>query len=190
MLLSSTGRHTEALEEARRSRELDPLNLAQSALEGQFLLYAGRADEALDRLKKTSDLEPMFWMPHMIAANAYIEKGMYDEAIRESAKERELSGGNSFPFAEFALARLGRRAEARAMLTERLNASATKFVAPYSIAMSYNALGDLDDALRWLEKAYQVRDPNMTFLKVDPKWNNLRGEPRFVELIKKMAYPE
>lgn len=186
IILSNTGRHTQALAEAKRARELDPLNLALSALEGQYLLHAGRTDEALIQLQKTSELEPDFWMPHLFAASAYIEKGRYAEAIAESRKEYELSGGNIIPFGTYALAKSGKRDEARVALQELLKLSATKYVPPYNIALIYNALEMRDSALEWLEKGYEQRDPKMTFIKVEPKWNNLRNEPRFVDLMKRM----
>lgn len=186
MVLSSTGRHAEALAEAKRSREMYPLDLIQNALEGQYLLHSGRVDEALNSLRKTMELEPNFWMPHLYAASAYIEKGMYTEAIAESRKELELTGGNVIPFGTYALAKSGRRDEARAALKELLKLSATKHVPPYNIALIYNALDEQDNALKWLEKGYELRDPNMTFLKVEPKWNNLRAEPRFIDLMQRM----
>ncbi len=186
LVLSNTGRHAEALAEAKRSRELNPLNLAQSALEGQYLLHAGRPDEALKRLQKTSELEPNFWMPHLFAASAYIEKGMFAEAIAEARKEYELRGGNDIPFGTYALAKSGKRGEARAALKELLKLSATKYVSPYNIALIYNALDERDNALDCLEKGYEQRDPKMTFLKVEPKWNNLRLDPRFISLLKRM----
>jgi serine/threonine-protein kinase len=188
MVLSNTGRHSEALAEAKRSRELNPLNLAQVALEGQFLLHAGRTDEALVQLRKMSELEPGFWMPHFIAASAYIEKGMFAEAIAESERERELSGGNIYPFAAYALARSGKREQARAALNDLLRPSETNDIQPYNIALLYNALDESDEAMSWLEKAYELRDPKMTFLKVDPKWKDLRTEPRFVDLMKRMHF--
>ena len=67
-----------------------------------------------------------------------------------------------------------------------LKSSATKYVPSYNIAFIYNALDERDQALKWLETAYEQRDPKMTFLKVEPKWNNLRSEPRFVDLMKRM----
>jgi TolB-like protein/tetratricopeptide (TPR) repeat protein len=185
-LLSNTGQHAEALAEIKRARELDPLALVTDALEGQFLIHAGRTDEALDKLRKTMELEPNFWMPHFFAASAYIEKGMYAEAITESNKERELLGVNTIPFGAYALAKSGKQAEARAVLEELLKLSATKYVPPYNIALIYNALEERGNALTWLEKAYEQRDPKMTFLKVEPKWNNLRNEPRFIDLMKRM----
>jgi len=160
----------------------------QNSLEGQFLLHAGRADEALIQLRKTSELEPNFWMPHFIAASAYIEKGMYPEAIAESRKEYEMTGGNVIPFGTYALAKSGRRDEARAALNELLKLSATRFVPPYNVALIYNALDEHDNALAWLEKGFEQRDPKMTFLKVEPKWNNLRRAPRFIDLMKRMNF--
>jgi DNA-binding winged helix-turn-helix (wHTH) protein/TolB-like protein/tetratricopeptide (TPR) repeat protein len=186
IVLSNTGRHAEALAEAKRARELNPLDLAINALEGQYLLHAGRTDEALDRLRKTSELEPNFPMSHLFAASVYIEKRMFAEAVAESRKEYELAGRNDIPFGVFALAKSGKRDEARAALKELLKLSATKYVSPYSIAMIYNGLEMRDNALEWLEKGYEQRDPKMTFLKVEPKWNNLRNEPRFIDLMKRM----
>lgn len=65
----------------------------------------------------------------------------------------------------------------------------TKTVPPYNIALVYNALGDSNEAMNWLEEAYRQRDPKMTFLKVDLKWKNLRNDVRFVELMQKMNFP-
>ena len=187
-MLSNLGRHVEALAEAKRARELDPLELPILAMEGQCLIHAGRTDEALDRLRKTTELEPNFWMPHLFAASAYIEKGMYAEAIAESAKEKELWGTNTIPYGAYALAKSGRQAQARAQLDDLLKSSTTRYVPPYRIAFIYNALGMTDKALEWLEKGYEQRDPQMTFLNIEPKWSNLRNEPRFVELRKRMGF--
>jgi len=187
-VLSNTGRHDEALAEAKRSLELNPLNLPMNALYGQFLIHAGKSDEALAQLQKTSQLEPNFWMPHFFAVSAYIEKGMFADAIAESRREKELSGGNVIPFGIYALAKSGKSAEARAALEELLKLSTTRYVPPYNIALIYNALEMRGNALGWLEKAYEQRDPKMTFLKVEPKWNNLRNEPRFIDLMRRMNF--
>ena len=189
-VLSSTGRHDEALAHAKRARELNPVNLGQSAIEGQQLLYAGRVDEALAQLRKTSELEPRFWMPYLIATSAYIEKGMYDQAIAEWRKEVELAGGrSSFPFGIYALAKSGRTEEAQVELDKLLASSQTKNVSPYNIALIYNGLGDLKNSVDWLERGYLERDPKMTFLKVEPKWNGMRQETRFKDLMRRMNFP-
>ena len=188
--LSNLGRHDEALAEIKRARELDPLFPFAGALEGQFLNHAGRTDEALERLKKTFELAPNFWMPHLFAASAYTEKGMYAEAVAEARKAKELAPvlTVSIAFEGDALAKSGKRDEAQALLDELLKLSTTRSVPADHIAIIYNGLGETDKALDWLEKAYEQRDPKMAFLKVAPVWNNLRNEPRFIELMKRMNF--
>src|SRR3989442_177555 len=191
-LLSNTGRHAEALAEAKRARELDPLNLRTGALEGQFLLHAGRVDEALERLQKTFDLEPNYYLAHMFASSAYIEKGMYGEAVAEAQKARDFSGGRSHPmvFLGYALAKSGKRAEARAVLEGLLKLSTEHYVPPYYIALVNNGLGEADEGLAWLERGFEQRDPFMTFLKVEPKWNNLRADLGFQDVVRRVGLPE
>src|SRR5438093_6924849 len=190
-LLSNTGRHTEALAEVKRARELDPLNLRTNALEGQFLIHAGRADEALARLQKTFEMAPDYYFAHFFASSAYIEKGMFPEAIAEAQKARELSGPtNSHPvgFLGYALAKSGKQAEARAVLAELLKSASERYVAPYNIALVYNGLGERNETLAWLERGYEQRDQRMVFLKVEPKWNNLRSDPRFQDLMRRVGF--
>jgi TolB-like protein/DNA-binding winged helix-turn-helix (wHTH) protein/Tfp pilus assembly protein PilF len=189
-LLSNTGRHAEALAEAKRARELDPLNLRISALEGSFLIHAGRTDEALTRLHETMELDPNYFLAHLIASTGYILKGMYSEAISEARRAREISGARS-SYAEavlgYALAKSGQEVEARSLLEGLLKSSAERD--PYHIALVYNGLGQHDEALAWLERAYAQRSPGMVFLKVEPKWNNLRSEPRFQDLLRRVGLP-
>ena len=189
-LLSNTGHHAKALAEVKLARELDPLFPFAGALEGQFLLHAGQTDAALDRLQKTFELNPNFWMPRLFASSAYIEKGMYAEAVVEAHKATELSPAQtiSIAFESYALAKAGRRDEAQAALDELLKLSTGRFVPPYQIALIYNGLGETDKSLEWLEKGYEQHDPKMAFLKVEPKWNNLRNEPRFIELMRRMNF--
>ncbi len=189
-LLSNIGRHTEALAEAKRAIELDPLNLRTNALKGQFLIHAGRTDEALTQLQKTLELEPNYWLARNFAASAYIEKGMYTEAVAEARKARELYGFSTHPVAFFgyALAKSGKRAEARAVLEELLKLSTTHYVSPYSIALIYNGLDERDETLAWLERGIEKREPRVAFLKVEPKWNNLRSDPRFQDLLRRVGF--
>jgi TolB-like protein/Tfp pilus assembly protein PilF len=190
-LLSNTGRHAEAISEVKKARELDPLSAFVSSLEGQFLLHAGKTDEALDRLRQASELDPNFYFPHHFAASAYIEKGMYAEAAAEARRAKELGPTQTVGtvYEAYALAKLGRREEAHALLDELLTLSGQRFVPPYHIAIVYHGLGENDKALTWLKKGYEIRDAKMAFLKVEPKWNDLRSDPRFEELMKKMRFP-
>jgi DNA-binding winged helix-turn-helix (wHTH) protein/tetratricopeptide (TPR) repeat protein len=189
-VLSNKGRHEQALAEVERARELDPLNLLCNALEGQFLLHAGQADEALTSLQKTSELEPRFWLAHLFASSAYIERGRFTEAVAEADKATDLSSGSTHAtsFRVCALAKSGNKTEARSVLERLLTSSTERYVPPYHIALACNCLGESDEALVWLERGYQQRDPKMVFLNVEPKWNNLRGEARFQDLLKRVGF--
>jgi Tfp pilus assembly protein PilF len=88
----------------------------------------------------------------------------------------------------YAQAKSGDAAGARAILDELLTASRSRYVAPYGVALLYNALGDTDQALAWLERGYDARDHKMNLLKVDPKWKNLRGDPRFADLVRRIGF--
>jgi DNA-binding winged helix-turn-helix (wHTH) protein/TolB-like protein/Tfp pilus assembly protein PilF len=191
-LLSYTGRHAEALAEIKRARELDPLNLRINTIEGAMLINAGRADEALARLRKTLELEPNYWYARQYVANAYMPKGMFAEAVAEARRAKEFSESATRPraFLGYALAKAGRRAEARAELEGLLRLSRERHVSPYNIAMIYNGLGESDEALGWLERGYREREPRMVFLKVEPKWNNLRDDPRFQDLVRRVGLPQ
>ncbi|MCA1573093.1 MAG: hypothetical protein LC770_00825, partial [Acidobacteria bacterium] len=86
----------------------------------------------------------------------------------------------------YALAKAGKTDEARAVLDELLKLSAERYVPPYNFAIVYNALGESGKALDYLEKGYEQKDVRMVFLKVEPIWNSLRSEPRFLDLMKRM----
>lgn len=189
-LLSNTGRHAEGLREIKRARELDPISPFVGALEGQFLLHAGQKDAALDRLHKTFELAPAFWLPHVFASSAYMEKGMYREAVAEARRAKELAPNQtiSVAYGSCALAKWGKRDEAQAALDSLVSRSKERFVPPVHIALIYNALGETDKALAWLEKGFEQRDAKTAFLKVEPKWNNLRNEPRFQDLMKRVGF--
>jgi DNA-binding winged helix-turn-helix (wHTH) protein/TolB-like protein/Flp pilus assembly protein TadD len=189
-LLSITERHPEALAEIKRARELDPLNLRISTLEALFLSYAGQNDEALSRLQNIFELNADFWFAHHFAASTYIEKGMYREAVAEARRAQQLTDESSQPTSllGYALAKSGSPVEARSVLGALLKLSKERYIPPYHIALIYNGLNESDKTLEWLERGFQQRDPRMVFLKVEPKWDNLRGEPRFIALLKRMNF--
>ncbi|HXI13305.1 MAG TPA: protein kinase [Thermoanaerobaculia bacterium] len=189
-LLSNIGRHAEALAAVKRARELDPLSPFVAALEGQFLIHAGRTDEAIVKLKGASEIAPEFHFPHIFTASAYTEKGMYDKAVAEAGRVNELSPKQTVGVsaAGYALAKSGKRDEARAALDSLMQLSRTRFVPPYHIAIVYNGLGETEKVFEWLEKGYELRDPKMTFLKVEPKWRNLRSDPRFKNLLLRVGF--
>jgi DNA-binding winged helix-turn-helix (wHTH) protein/TolB-like protein/Tfp pilus assembly protein PilF len=183
-LLSTTGRHDEALGEAEQARKLDPYEPYLHAIQGLVLIDAGKYNEALAGPIETSRV----WIAPLFAATAYIDLQRYDEAIAAARRAGTLNPGqtNSLAYESFALARLGRRDEARKILDILLKRSAERYVPPYHIAVVYAGLGERENALNFLEKAFAGPDPKMVFLKSHHFWDDLRSEPRFVELMRKM----
>jgi adenylate cyclase len=112
---------------------------------------------------------------------------MHSEAVAEAKKAAELSGNSqSHAYRAYAVAKWGKLSEARIILHELLKSSAETYVPPYNIALAYNTVGERQRTLDYLEKGFLERDVRMVFLKVEPQWDSLRSEPRFVELIKRM----
>ncbi len=188
-LLSNVGRHAEAIAEITRAREIDPLNSRTRTMEAGTLIQAGQTDEALARLQKTFELDPNFWLAHLFASRAYIQKRMYAEAIAEARKARELSdNGHPSALLAYALARSGKQTEARGLLEELLKLSSERYFPSYNIAVVYDGLDERDKTFAWLERAFKDRDARMLTLKVDPIWNNLRSDPRFRDLIRRVGF--
>ncbi len=191
-VLSNSARHEMALAEIRRARELDPLSFVTNALEGQIFFFAGKHDEALDRLRKTIDLNPNFWLAHLFISRVYTEKGMHAEAIAAAKKAGELShNSQSDAYRAYALSRSsrsGQMAEARAVLGELLKLSKERYVPPYNFAVIHNGLGESEKAMEYLEKGFAEKDVRMVFLKVEPMWNTLRSNPRFVDLLSRTKF--
>jgi hypothetical protein len=88
----------------------------------------------------------------------------------------------------YALAKSGAEAQARALLLELLTAARSRYVSPYGVALLYNALGEHDETLAWLERGFEARDHKMNLLKVDPKWKNLHGDPLYEDLVRRIGF--
>ena len=188
-VLSDLGRHDEAIAEGARAVELDPVFFLFGALEGMFLHHARRDDEAIARLEKTLQLDPTFWITHLTLGKVYIQQRKYPEAIAAFIKARDLSHGNSEAIASigYAAALAGDKAKARAVLDELKGLSVQHYIPPFNVAMVYTGLGDQNEALSWLEKACEERDVRVTILKVDPRWDSLRSNPRFSAILKRVG---
>src|SRR4051812_30966929 len=189
-LPSNAGRHAQALTAISHARSLDPLSGLITAMEGQMLLHAGRTDEALDRLRDAIELEPRSRVAHLFAARAYIEKGAFDAAAAEAEAARLLAPANTqaLAFEACANARRGEHRKAEASRARLLELSRERYVSPYHIAIACNGLNKPAEAIAWLERAFEARDPMMVFLNVEPSWRNLRDTARFRVLLKKMKF--
>lgn len=187
-LLSNIGRHNEAVREISRAREIDPASLLTNTIEGQVLFFAGETGAAEETLKRTIELDQRFWLAHLFLTRVYIVDGRWEDAISAGRKAAELSGGNAEALATIAysLAMSGKRVEAEQILAELTHRSKVRFVPRYAMAQIHLALGDRDAAIANLQVAFEGRESLMTFLKVEPKWDPLREDPRFQEILSRM----
>jgi len=188
LLLSGVGRHEEAIAEAERAHELDPLNLLTYTVVGDTLFYARRFECSLAPYRKCLDLDPTFGAAHTDLARSLEHVGRPDEAIEEFVRGTEGPDGLPRPSSGLAIlyARAGRLEDARAMMQAVEALSQKQFVSPYGIASYYAVIGDNDRALDWLEKAYSERDGTLVWLKVHPRLDGVRGEPRFRDLLARL----
>jgi tetratricopeptide (TPR) repeat protein len=188
-LLSTLGRHAEAIAEAARGRELDPVSLIGNAREGAMLYLARRNEEAKERLQKTFELDPNFWIAHLYLGKVYLQEGKYSEALDTFIKAKEFSRGNSETISMIGCtwARVGDAAKARAALDELKSLTAQRYVPPYNVAAVYGSLGEQDEAIAWLERAYKERDARLSWLKIEPMWDSFRSDPRFVAILKRIG---
>lgn len=189
--LSIIGRNEEAIAEAKRALQLDPFSFVLRYRLGRALGWAGQYEQRLEHARKMVELEPDSYLTHHELATAYGQKGMYDEAIAEFKRVEALTGKKLELRAHLPLiyARMGKREEALKMLDEVKKEWAER--APSQIAGVYAALGEKDQAFAWLEKAYDARETYVIQLKMRlPIWDNLRSDPRFQELLRRMNFPD
>jgi serine/threonine-protein kinase len=187
-LLSNLGDHTGALEQLRRALDYEPHSPFINALFAQCFYYQGRYDESLAHLQKTLELDPALWLTHNMMGRNYERKEMYAEALSAFDRATELGGSTVLrASAAYTLAASGRRDEARTILHELIARSASTYVPPSNLALIHLGLGEYEEALDWLEKAYRARDMLLTFLIVEPKWAELEGHARFTSLLNRMS---
>ncbi len=190
-LLSNLDRHTESAMEMRKAREVDPLSPIMHALSGRLMYQARNYDSALDHLRNALAINSELWVVHTFLGGVYERLRIFDQAKAEYQKAFELSGGNTetIAFRGHILAQLGQRSEAQEAIRILRELAKQKYVPPYNVAMVHAGLGEVAAALDCLENAYKTRDVRLTFLAVEPKWDALRNEPRFQELLQRLALP-
>jgi TolB-like protein/Flp pilus assembly protein TadD len=189
--LTWMGRHEEAIEEQRRALTLDPLSPGVGQRLGASLIHARRYDEAVEVLKRTLALHPNFAFGYVRLSRAYSYKGMYEDALQAHQKAVTLTNDRRI---RVSIARLyavmGDQARARQLLAEFHEADEQGPRALAATARVYVALGDKDKAFQYLEKAYQMGDPNIILLKVAPDLDPIRDDPRYHDLLRRMNLPQ
>ena len=189
-LLHILGRPKEAMIQIDRALALDPLNSLFQGLYAMDLMYARRFDDAIELLQAAVKTEPNNPVALATLRSAYHKKGMHKEALEvwkasfAARKDAEAEAALDRGYAEAGYSgALNRVAE---MLVLR---SRTSHVTPWQIGTLFTRAGKHDQALDWLEKAYEAHDPNMPYLSVDPIFDDLRDDPRFQDLLRKLNLP-
>jgi TolB-like protein/tetratricopeptide (TPR) repeat protein len=188
--LSAMGRFEEAITESHRAIEIDPASLAAGYTAATVYQWARQHDRAAAETERMLQLDPTYPGALIHRALTYLQTGSYDEAIRHFQK---AIGDDrpAFPLAWLACAygRAGERTEALKILNDLQTRSKRTYVSPYLIALIHANVGNSEQALQWLERAYAERNPMLAFLRFDFSLDPLRSDPRFQDLVRRMNFP-
>ena len=186
--LEFAGRFEEAATELRRGVDLDPTNLIVNAEYGWAHYIQHKYDEAIAQYRKTLELDPNFILASVWIAQAYEQKGMYREALAELERARKIDNW-SWIVAEMGCvdALMGRRDEAQKIIAELNARAANEYIDETLIVYVLIALGDKDQAFAWMDKAYQSRAGNLPWIIMEPKFDPIRSEPHFKDLVQRMG---
>jgi tetratricopeptide (TPR) repeat protein len=184
-LLTSLGRHEEAVFLMQQACELDPFAAYSAIMSGWALYYAGNYTASLTQVRKAMELDPSLWIAHTSAGMALERLGEMEAALAEFRRALENSDDSSLAKAHvaFGLARMGDRSGATEILQKLLQLRKKHYFSPYWIAVIYVALNQLPEALNWLEIAGKERCSWIVFARADPKLAVLHSDPRFHRLV-------
>ena len=183
------GRFDEALTEMTRAYELNPLSPVVNLALGFRFYFARDYPQAIEQFQKTLTMDSTFLQAPVFLGRAYGQKGAYAESIGELRKALDLSEGDTNELAAlaYAYAISHQAGEARKILQQLKERSQQTYVQPSLIAAIYIGLSEKDQALDWLEKAYEDRSTGLVYLKVEPSFDSVRSAPRFVDLLRRIG---
>jgi tetratricopeptide (TPR) repeat protein len=186
--LMAQTRVEEALREIRLAQGLDPLSLIINTDVAELLYCARRFDEAIRQAQKTLEMDTSFPLAHRVLGLAYEQKGMYKESVAELQVQVRLSGRADYALAELARGYVltGNRNEAETLLRELQALDPQNPGTSIGLAFLYAALGDKDQAFFWLEKSARER-MGIILIKVQPYFDSLRSDPRFLAIERRMG---
>jgi TolB-like protein/DNA-binding winged helix-turn-helix (wHTH) protein len=185
-LLTAMAQPQRAVDEIMEARRLDPLSLIINTDTAEMLIYAGRTNDAISQLQHTLGMDPNFLPARTMLGIAYAKKGDLKEALAESRRAAELPNGREWalPQVAYVLAISGRKPEALQILSQLKGR-----LAATQLAVLYFAVGEKDRAFALLEQGYREHAGSLILLKVHPTYDLIRGDPRFVELARKVGLP-
>jgi len=186
--LSARGRHDEAIAEIKLALEFDPLSLVINSNVGLTFCRARQYDQAIPHHLKALELYPKSSASIFEYAETLLQVGRLDEAVNEHQKAVELSEGFSRYLAGlgYAYAVMGKRSETESIINSLKERTSKEYVSLYLLGAIYVALGEKDLAFEYLEKAYEERDLDIIYLKIHQMWDDIRNDPRYKALLKKL----
>ncbi len=192
--LAVMGRSNEALAERKLALELEPLSLIVNFELGLAFYFDRDYDQAIEQFQKTLELDQNFPPALNFLPAAYEQKGMYSEAIAEFKKAIALPAGNEWTLSKGGLGHLyavtGKKSEARTLLDELKQLSAKEYVPATSVALIYAGLGEKDQAFAWLDTGYEQRAFQLPWIKLDPRFDSLRSDSRFEDLMRRIGFSQ
>ena len=181
-VLSNSGRHSEALAEMARARELDPFSPLMHGLSAQVAYNARDFSAAERHARQSIAIDPNFWSGYVNLGQALAAQRQLDDALAAISEGYRLAGNaKGLTRRGYVLGLMGRRAEAQQVLRDFEQSG--RLLPPYEIAVIRAGLEDADGVFAALDKAYALRDVNLVFLPVDPKLDPFRADPRFQALL-------
>jgi eukaryotic-like serine/threonine-protein kinase len=187
--LSSLGRVEEALSEIERARLLDPNALVINANVGLIYYFGRQYDQAIEKLQKVLHDHPDFSTAHWGLGLAYEQKGNYDQALPEFQKAVESRGPNALASLGHIYGLIGRKKEAREILSEVSTHAGQENISEYQLAVVQIGLGETEAAMESLQRAYREHSTLLNYVKMDPRFDPLRGNPQFQDLLRRMNFP-
>ena len=176
----------------RLAVELDPLSAPLNAFLGMMIGFSGDYDRALEQLQKALELDPNLVFTNMLLALNYSSKGMYDEGLAICQKVVSLSGNSpqSRAFSSLILAMAGKTDEAQKILIELKGYRNLDSLSLIYLAETCSVMGEKTEAFEFLEVAYQQRSSLLILLSVSPSFRNIRTDPRYADLLRRMRLPQ
>jgi TolB-like protein/DNA-binding winged helix-turn-helix (wHTH) protein/Flp pilus assembly protein TadD len=192
MYLALAGRREQALAEAEKAYELDPLSPVVGAYLAKILQETGQYDKAIEQAKKTLDLEPDSAVTHAVLGIIYEDKRLYAEAITEYKRALQLGGppGEMRGLLGHAYAVSGNRADAETIIAELKVLWPKHTHAALDLAVVFSALGDKENALHWLEKAEEMHVSDLIGIRQSAHFAELRSDRRFQALVQRLSAPK
>jgi len=185
--LTNMGRFDEGIAETKKAQESDPLSLIINTTMGWQFYVAGRNENAVEQLRKVLDIDPKFSPARRILEEVYAHMGKHKEAVAEREKALSLSGGPELAASiEEDFTKSGYKGVLQSWLEGLTELSKHSYVSSYSIAESYMRMDQRQKAFEWLEKAYDEHDSGLVSLAVEPMFENIRPDPRFKEILRRM----